>query len=288
MAKTELSTWLTDQQAHFNKTVLPRYLPPADSALHRGMIYATQNGGKRLRPLLVYAAGQSVDANPVHLDLAAAAIELIHCYSLVHDDLPAMDDDDWRRGQPSCHKAFDEATAILVGDALQSRAFELLSREPLPNQVKLIHTLATASGSMGMAGGQALDVAASHGTVSLNELQTIHQLKTSALLTAALQLGATVADLPASEFEQLTTLGHHLGMAFQIRDDLRDILCSSEELGKTAGLDQAHQKATFPAVLGLEATQRAFETTLNQAIAIARGRPQADALLSIVRLIQPD
>lgn len=202
-------------------------LLPADTEdpqqLHQAMRYAVCRGGKRIRPLLVYASGEALNAPLPELDRAACAIELIHAYSLTHDDLPAMDNDDIRRGQPSCHKAFDEATAILVGDALQSLAFELLSEGRGPHQLVMINRLAKASGSRGMVGGQSLDLMATHKKLNPSQLERIHQLKTGALIVASVQLGALAApDCEPALFQQLTTIAEQVGLAYQIQDDLFD------------------------------------------------------------------
>jgi farnesyl diphosphate synthase len=206
--------------------LLDEILPPATENpehLHSAMRYVVCQGGKRFRPLLVYATGDGLDAPLAELDRAACAIELIHAYSLTHDDLPAMDDDDLRRGQPSCHKAFDEATAILVGDALQSLAFELLSEGNGPQQLAMIHTLAKASGSRGMVGGQSLDLMAAKGFMDQDQVARIHKLKTGALIVASVQLGALAA--PSCDpqiFEQLSDFAAQLGLAYQIQDDIFD------------------------------------------------------------------
>ncbi len=229
---------------------LDEILPSADEnphQLHRAMRYATQLGGKRIRPLLVYATGDGLNAPLTQLDRAACAVELIHAYSLVHDDLPAMDNDDMRRGQPSCHKAFDEATAILVGDALQSLAFEILSEGDGPHQLKMIQVLAKASGSRGMAGGQSLDLIAINKKLSHDEIKKIHQLKTGALIVASIQLGALSSpECDPSLFNQLSEFAEHLGLAYQIQDDIFDY--REENLDtiqpcfvSSLGLEKAHQ-----------------------------------------------
>lgn len=195
------------------------------NTLHQAMHYAVLNGGKRIRPTLVYATGEALGIGWHKLDAAACAIELIHAYSLVHDDLPAMDNDTYRRGQLTCHKAFDEATAILVGDALQSLAFEVLSRESLLNaeqRVRMIRVLATAAGSQGMAGGQALDLAAINQTVTSEQLETIHQLKTGALLRACVELVTIAHETDPNVVEILLEYAELLGLAFQIKDDVLD------------------------------------------------------------------
>ena len=206
--------------------LLDEILPPASEDpehLHSAMRYVVSQGGKRIRPLLVYATGDGLNASLAELDRAACAIELIHAYSLTHDDLPAMDDDDLRRGQPSCHKAFDEATAILVGDALQSLAFELLSEGDGPHRLAMINTLAKASGSRGMAGGQSLDLLAANRFIDQDQVARIHQLKTGALIIASVQLGALAAPNCDPElFDQLSDFAAQLGLAYQIQDDIFD------------------------------------------------------------------
>lgn len=205
---------------------LDEWLPPATQSparLHQAMRYVVCQGGKRIRPLLVYATGIALDAPLEDLDRAAAAIELIHAYSLIHDDLPAMDNDDFRRGQPTCHKAFDEATAILAGDALQSQAFLILSNGNNARQLQMIQCLAFASGSQGMAGGQSLDLSALNQKLSLSEIEAIHRLKTGALIMASVQLGAYCSTHQDPElFAQLNTFASHLGLAYQVQDDLFD------------------------------------------------------------------
>ncbi len=253
-------------QQHF-EAVLRNALPADNSRLHEAMRYTTLNAGKRLRPILVYTTGHCFNATLPQLDPAAIAIELIHCYSLVHDDLPAMDDDDLRRGKPSCHKQFDEATAILVGDALQALAFELLSTAPgTPQSLALIHTLAHASGSQGMVAGQSLDMLASNETTSLPALQAIHRLKTGALFSAAIRMGALAAGVcDDATLQLLTTFSQHLGLAFQIRDDILDVEATTQTLGKTSGKDQTQHKATYPALLGLDGAKTQLTEQITQA-----------------------
>lgn len=236
---------------------LDRLLPAPDSRLHQAMRYAAQ-GGKNLRAALLYAAADSLNSGGEALDYAAAAIESLHSYSLIHDDLPAMDDDDFRRGQPSTHKAFDEAEAILAGDALNTLAFELLAQSPLPDAIKIqqIFTLAHAAGSRGMAGGQSLDIIHTGRSADLAALQQIHSAKTGALIHAALTLGA----LPASDYAKyqprIDSIGSHLGLAYQIQDDILDATADSQILGKTAGKDAAQSKTTYISLLGLENSQK--------------------------------
>ncbi len=236
---------------------LQAVLPDPDATpqgLHQAMRYAALGGGKRMRPLLVYAAGHLFDADEDRLDAPAAAVELIHAYSLVHDDLPAMDDDDLRRGRATTHIAFDEATAILAGDALQTRAFELLANTSLPPALALdcLRTLAGASGVAGMCGGQALDIDATGQLQSLAELERMHALKTGALIRAAVRMGALCGGASQDDLARLDTFASALGLAFQVRDDILDIEASSEQLGKTAGKDAAQDKSTFPALLGMD------------------------------------
>lgn len=250
---------------------LDQHLPSAATPprrLHEAMRYATLNGGKRIRAALVYAAGGALGVAEVQLDAPACAVELIHAYSLVHDDLPCMDDDDLRRGKPSCHRAFDEATALLVGDALQSLAFDILAGDTgLSNNIdaaqrlRMIATLARAVGASGMAGGQAIDLASVGKNLSWVELQDMHARKTGALIQAAVMLGALAkADIGAAQMEALEQYGRAIGLAFQIVDDILDVEGSTQTLGKTAGADRARHKPTYPAVMGLaEAKVRARE-----------------------------
>jgi geranylgeranyl pyrophosphate synthase len=227
------------------------------SLLHRAMRYSALDGGKRVRPLLVYAAGQAVGVPPEQLDAAACAVELIHVYSLVHDDLPAMDDDDLRRGKPTCHKAFDEATAVLVGDALQSLAFEVLATDtalavPGERRAEMIAELARASGSRGMVGGQAIDIAAAGTRLDLDALQTMHRMKTGALIAVSVRLGALAA--PQVEQAQLNALERYataIGLAFQIQDDILDVEGDTATLGKPQGSDNDSNKPTYTSLLGL-------------------------------------
>ncbi len=239
---------------------LAGWLPEPDvqpARLHEAMRYAVLGGGKRMRPLLVYATGMSLGTDPNCLDIPAASVELIHAYSLIHDDLPAMDNDDLRRGRPSCHKAFDEATAILAGDALQSLAFELLaSNRAHPNasiQLEMLKTLAHASGSLGMAGGQCLDLESEGKTLNLESLENIHRLKTGALIRASVRLGALTAGCEDEDVLMLLDeFAAYLGLAFQIQDDVLDVIGDTEQIGKLTGSDANLEKNTYPALLGLD------------------------------------
>lgn len=240
---------------------LERRLPDpavAPERLHAALRYSVLGGGKRVRPVLVYATGQALGLPPDRLDAAACAIELIHAYSLVHDDLPAMDDDDLRRGRPTCHKAFDEATAVLVGDALQVLAFQILARDPAAPgdpaiRLKLIDILAEASGTAGMAGGQALDLAAEGQNLSLAAVEDMHARKTGALIRASVMMASHSASVPDSTHERLDRFAAAIGLAFQIQDDLLDIEGDPKLLGKAVGADREHHKPTYPAVAGVPA-----------------------------------
>ncbi|WP_132999637.1 farnesyl diphosphate synthase [Luteimonas arsenica] len=233
--------------------------PAAEQRLGAAMRHAVLLGGKRMRPLLAYAAGTAFGADEAALDAPAAAIELVHAYSLVHDDLPAMDDDALRRGQPTVHVAFDEATAILAGDALQSLAFAVLADAACDDaaRVAMLRELAVAAGAGGMCGGQAIDLAAtgSGGSAGLEALERLHALKTGALIRAAVRIGAIAAGAGADDRRSLDAYADALGLAFQVRDDLLDVEGESATLGKTAGKDAAQDKATFPALIGIEASR---------------------------------
>ncbi len=227
--------------------------------LHRAMRYVVLGGGKRIRPILVYSAATAVQADLAQVDAAAAAVELIHAYSLVHDDLPAMDNDDLRRGRPTCHKAFDEATAILVGDALQALAFQTLADNPLlpaANRLQQVQVLTAASGAAGMVGGQALDLASVGQPMNIEALETLNRMKTGALIRASVLLGALgQVNIAAADLTRLSHYAECVGLAFQIQDDILDITSDTATLGKTQGSDQARDKPTYPMLLGLEQAQ---------------------------------
>jgi len=260
-------TSFTDQWEHYRtraneqlEQAFSRLSSGKTQALNDAIRYSTLNGGKRFRAMLVYASGACFGAPLQSLDAPGLALELIHAYSLVHDDLPAMDDDALRRGRACCHVEFNEATAILAGDALQSLAFELLAQ---PNeflkpsqQLEMIQQLAAASGVSGMAGGQSLDIIATGQTLNQADLQTVHEQKTGALIRAALRLGALAAPtIGRQELAQIDEYGRLIGLAFQVVDDILDQTQSSERLGKRSGADTAMDKNTYPALLGLEAAQ---------------------------------
>jgi farnesyl diphosphate synthase len=238
-------------------------------ALQEAMRYAVLNGGKRLRPLLVYITGGTLGASLENLDAAACAIELIHAYSLIHDDLPAMDNADFRRGKPSCHKAYGEATAILAGDALQPLAFELIATHPCTltaeQRLQMIALLSKASGGEGMAAGQALDL--SIPMTSLESLNRMYQLKTGALLVASIELGFLSAGTSHEKIRQsLVRYAECIGLAFQLQDDLLDVEGSLASTGKPAHLDATNQKITYPTLIGIEKTRQTIQTLLADAL----------------------
>jgi farnesyl diphosphate synthase len=255
MPETALAAWRSRIDAALAEALDDADVPaPLDAAMRHAVLL----GGKRMRPLLAFAAA-AVSGDAERALPPAVAVELIHAYSLVHDDLPAMDDDALRRGQPTVHVAFDEATAVLAGDALQSLAFDALARAPLPADtiVEMVATLARAAGGRGMCGGQSLDISATgRGTAtSISHLERLHALKTGALIRAAVRMGALATTRDAGSLAALDRFASALGLAFQVRDDILDIEGDSAQLGKTAGKDAAQDKATFPALLGLDASR---------------------------------
>jgi farnesyl diphosphate synthase len=259
----------------------------APQRLHAAMRHATLGGGKRMRPLLVYAAGTMTGADEGVLDAPATAVELIHAYSLVHDDLPAMDDDALRRGQPTVHIAFDEATAVLAGDALQTLAFEVLAGSDAGAVLRVawLQTLAQASGVAGMCGGQALDIDATGQLQSLQALQHMHALKTGALIRASVRLGALAGGVEEATLQRLDAFAQALGLAFQVRDDILDIEASSETLGKTAGKDAAQSKSTYPALLGIDGAKAKLDALAAQMHELlAPFGERADALAALSEL----
>ncbi len=270
-------------------SALERWLPqPAgpESHLQQAMRYSViGGGGKRVRPVLVYAAGQALKIDLDKLDACACAVEIIHAYSLIHDDLPAMDDDDLRRGRPTCHKAFDDATAILAGDALQALAFEVLAKDQQmdcssDSRLNMISLLAEASGSIGMAGGQAIDLDAVGKSLSLEQLENMHVLKTGALIKASVLLGAMCStDVSQDMLNQLEAYAHCVGLAFQIHDDILDVIGDTETLGKPQGSDEQQNKPTYPALLGLDgAKQRAMDLHYQALAAVENFDESADTL----------
>ena len=246
---------------------------PGTERLREAMRYSVLGAGKRLRPTLVYLTGDSLGAPLESLDAPAAAVELIHVYSLVHDDLPAMDDDDLRRGRPTCHKAFDEGTAVLVGDALQALAFAVLANEPLRGstaqaRLQMIRVLARATGTGGMAGGQAIDLAAVGRVLSVAGIEDMHRRKTGALIECSVLLGALAAGVTTGpELTCLERFGAEVGLAFQIQDDILDVEGDPVLLGKSTGADAAHAKPTYPSTAGLAAAKRRADELRDAAIA---------------------
>jgi geranylgeranyl pyrophosphate synthase len=266
-------------------------LPAADvmpARLHEAMRYSVLGGGKRVRPALVFATGRAVGLREEEVEAAACAIELVHVYSLVHDDLPAMDNDDLRRGRPTCHKAYDEATAILVGDALQPLAFQLLASDPaLPAdpavRLRLIGLLAEASGTFGMAGGQAIDLSVQGQRLNVAQVEEMHARKTGALIQASVLMAALCAPtLDPRLHEALAAFATPIGLAFQIQDDLLDVLGDTSTLGKATGADSERAKPTHPAVIGIQPSQERVRLLHTQALnALVPFGARADALRSL-------
>jgi farnesyl diphosphate synthase len=284
--------WMKSVQGQ-SEEALGAYLPAASTVphkLHQAMRYTVLGGGKRVRPLLVYASGALFGADPDALGRAAAAVEMIHAYSLVHDDMPCMDDDALRRGKPTVHVAYDEATALLVGDALQAQAFEVLAGAatlPPARLVAMLRLLAQAAGSAGMCGGQAIDLDSVGVALTLAQLERMHQLKTGALLRASVLLGALAGrDLAPDELAALDTYANAIGLAFQVVDDVLDATADSATLGKTAGKDAAANKPTYVSILGLEPS-RALAEKLRRAAhqALAPFGEQALRLRELADLI---
>ncbi len=265
------------------------YWLPAETVhpvrLHRAMRYAVLAPGKRVRPILVYACATALGIDLARVDGPAAAVEIIHAYSLIHDDLPAMDDDDLRRGRPTCHREFDEATAILAGDALQALAFYILGHDPqmTPNaaaRLQMIEKLALFSGSRGMAGGQAIDLASVGKTLNIAELEAMHIHKTGALIRTCIQLAALSTDtLNPKQFTALDSYSKHIGLSFQVMDDILDVTADTETLGKPQGSDSARNKPTFPSIIGLDASrEKALELHHNALDALSIFGEEADIL----------
>ena len=256
--RADFQSWVAAHQARFEE-VLRGLLPRAEIApqrLHEAMRYAVLDGGKRVRPLLAFAAGELAGADTARVDIAAAAVELIHAYSLVHDDMPCMDDDVLRRGKPTCHVQYDEATALLVGDSLQTLAFQLLAEHRLNDeaarQLEMVKLLALASGSRGMAGGQAIDLASVGKSLTLPELEFMHIHKTGALIRAAVLLGAQCGSVSVEQLDRLDHFGKLIGLAFQVVDDVLDCEADTATLGKTAGKDADNDKPTYVSLLGIQ------------------------------------
>ena len=260
-----LAEYMAAQQKAVD-AALDRWVPPKDenpASIHSAMRYSLFAGGKRIRPLLAIAAAQAVSDAPAGIESCACALEMIHTYSLIHDDLPALDNDDFRRGRPTCHKVYGEAMAILAGDALLTLSFEVLAKmehADASNRIELVRELATASGTAGgMIGGQVNDIEGEGKHPTAHLLESIHRAKTGALLRASVRMGAIYAGAAADQLAALTRFGEHIGLAFQIVDDILDVEQSSEALGKTAGKDAAQEKITFPAVYGIERSREMAE-----------------------------
>jgi geranylgeranyl diphosphate synthase type II len=271
----KLSEYLTrrskDVDRWLDRLVPAETVPPEQ--IHRAMRYSLLGGGKRIRPVLTLAAGEAFGAATGELMPAACAVEMIHCYSLIHDDLPAMDDDDLRRGRPTCHKVFGEAIAILAGDALLTHAFRVLADHTLAGdatrQVRVIREVASAAGTVNaLIGGQVADIENEGEQVSADTLEYIHRSKTGAMISASVVVGGIIAGASQSQIEQLRAYGERIGLAFQIADDILDVTSTSEQLGKTAGKDAAAHKATYPAIFGLKASEDRARKLVIEAIEI--------------------
>ena len=275
-------------QARVDAALEPLFIAPHSDLqpLYAAMRYSVINGGKRIRPLLVYAACEAFGGSQEQADAAACAVELIHAYSLVHDDLPCMDDDDLRRGQPTCHRQFDEATALLAGDALQALAFRALSGSSLSPATQAAQTAALASAAFDMVIGQQLDLAAEGRHLDLAPLENVHRHKTGALIRSAVAMGALAAQATPEQLAALDRYADRLGLAFQVHDDVLDVIGDTAVLGKQAGADQLHDKSTYPALLGLEAAQAlALQLTEEALAALAPLGVNANPLRELARFL---
>jgi geranylgeranyl diphosphate synthase type II len=284
---------ILEQGQKVTDAALERLLPAATqhpTSIHQAMRHSVFAGGKRLRPILCLEAGRMVAASlPTGIEELGAALEMLHTYSLIHDDLPALDNDDLRRGRPTCHKVFGEATAILAGDALQTQAYEVLARLRCPTEgrVRIIEEIARGTGTVdGMIGGQVVDLEAEHTKPDLKMLEYIHRAKTAALITASVVSGGLYAGASNESVAQLRSFGQNVGLAFQIVDDVLDVTQTSEQLGKTAGKDMAAEKVTYPALFGIEESlQRAHALADNACAALDSFRERADTLRSLARFL---
>lgn len=290
MSDLDFSSWSQNIQTR-TEAVLDSLLPASTvvpNKLHQAMRYATLGGGKRVRALLAHAAGEFCGADAAKVDIGAAAVEMIHAYSLVHDDMPCMDDDDLRRGKPSCHKQFDDATALLVGDALQSLAFQILSAPDFlapKQQLHMLHLLAVASGSRGMAGGQAIDLASVGQALTQTELEQMHIHKTGALIRAAALLGAySAAEQDAERIQAINQYAQAIGLAFQVVDDILDAEADTATLGKTAGKDANSNKPTYVTILGLVRAKELAQALYQSAISPIQA--YGDKGLRLIQLAQ--
>jgi len=287
----KFADWMSAVQ-HRTEVALAAFLPPAGTLpprLHDAMRYAVLDGGKRVRPLLCHAAGAVFDAPAAELDRAACAVELIHAYSLVHDDLPCMDDDTLRRGKPTVHVEYDEATALLVGDALQSLAFQVLAEKAAPssrNRLAMLALLAQAAGSRGMAGGQAIDLAAVGRTLTIEELEQMHIHKTGALIRASVLLGAHCGNADAEAQKRLAHFANRVGLLFQVVDDILDAEANTATLGKTAGKDAAQNKPTYVSLLGIKQAKALAGELRDEALAaLAPFGERGERLAGLTRYI---
>ena len=285
--------WMLSRQSRIEQALDKKLAQPEagspSSQLLNAMRYSTLNGGKRLRALLVYAAGESLGVGLDLLDSPACAVEMIHAYSLVHDDMPAMDDDDLRRGKPTCHKEYGEATALLTGDALQSLAFEALCDDRFTprQQIDMVKVLAQRSGALGMAGGQAIDLESVGQQLNLPALQTMHELKTGALIQASVLLGAIAcSETQNNVLSALSRYALTIGLAFQVQDDVLDVIANTDILGKAQGADIALNKPTYPALMGLEAAQQKASDLIEQSLAILADLPyDTQALTALAQFV---
>jgi len=285
------TAWFKDQFHDFEsafETQLEQIQAP--QRLKEAILYSTLNGGKRLRALLTLASGELCGANQQTLYPIAGAIECIHAYSLIHDDLPAMDDDNFRRGKPTCHKAFDEATAILAGDALLTYSFELLSHLPAlsaEKKLQIIQLYSTAAGTVGMVGGQFIDLESEDKTITLQELETIHRKKTGALIKAAILPGAIAGNTDQDTYDKLSTYADNIGLAFQIKDDILDVTGTQEELGKMPGSDLLQDKSTYISLLGMDSSVEKLNRLTTDAIELlASFDKKAEPLIDLAHYIQ--
>jgi farnesyl diphosphate synthase len=282
-----LSTFQQASRDRVNSTLSQTInaLPDHSETLKQAMEYALLIGGKRMRPFLVYATGKMLSVQEKDLDGPAAAIEAIHAYSLIHDDLPAMDNDDLRRGHPTCHIQFDEAIAILAGDALQTLAFEILCDYPLSNtleikRIELVKIISQATGYNGMCGGQAMDLAATGQHITQKQLEDLHDKKTGSLLSACVEMTIALAvNITPQSRQHLMSFAKIIGLAFQVQDDILDVVSDSTVLGKPQGSDQAQNKSTYPAMLGLEQAQAYLEDLHQQALQALRALPYNTQML---------
>ncbi len=293
MSNTSFSSFLQNCQQRVNQTLddlLPKTEEDTTGQLFSAMRYSVLNGGKRIRPVLTYAAAQAIGEINQDTDLVASAVELIHAYSLIHDDLPAMDDDELRRGKPTCHIAFDEATAILAGDALQSIAFQQLTKlrgVPEGTSLKLIDCLAEAAGAHGMVYGQAIDIAAVDQTLTLDQLEHMHHKKTGAMIVASISMGALATGRATPEqLSALSSYGKAIGLAFQVQDDILDVIGDTQVLGKQQGADEALNKPTYTTLLGLDgAKKKAAQLHHNAVASLTIFDHQADQLRALADYI---